>query len=162
MDEVAQSRRRHNQPKKCHWSTADKPIHPYVVAVRHSNGEFLWFTWVDPGALSLVTASGTVSFGLDIRIGNILWQTYTLPDNGGKLEGCSSAAICGSRPSIDIARGLVYVETGNLHLAPPEVLQFQEAQNNQTTPPSQPDQCFGSNVHFDSLLAFDINTGRIV
>lgn len=99
---------------------------------------------------------------LDIRNGNILWQTYTLPDNGGILGGYSGAAIWGSSPSIDIARGLVYVGTGNLYLAPPAVLQCQAAQNNRTSPPSQPDQCFGSDVHFNSLLAFDINTGRIV
>ncbi|XP_022850628.1 uncharacterized protein LOC111372513 [Olea europaea var. sylvestris] len=161
----------------------------YVVAVRRSTGELLWSTRVDPLPLSLVTASGTVYLGafyvgvssleellpagqcctfrgslvkLDIRNGNILWQTYTLPDNGGILGGYSGAAIWGSSPSIDIARGLVYVGTGNLYLAPPAVLQCQAAQNNRTSPPSQPDQCFGSDVHFNSLLAFDINTGRIV
>ncbi|KAL2546874.1 uncharacterized protein Fot_16107 [Forsythia ovata] len=76
---------------------------------------------------------------LDIRNGKILWQTYTLPDNGGKLRGYSGAAIWASSPSIDIFRGLVYVGTGNLYLAPADVLRCQAAQNNRTTPPSQPD-----------------------
>ncbi|KAL2546869.1 uncharacterized protein Fot_16102 [Forsythia ovata] len=46
----------------------------------------------------------------------------TLLDNGGKLGGYSGAAIWGSSPSIDIFRGLVYVGTGNLFLAPADVL----------------------------------------
>ncbi|KAL2546865.1 Polyvinylalcohol dehydrogenase [Forsythia ovata] len=64
---------------------------------------------------------------LDIRNGKILWQTYTLLDNGGKLGGYSGAAIWGSSPSIDIFRGLVYVGTGNLFLAPADVLLCQAA-----------------------------------
>lgn len=99
---------------------------------------------------------------LDINTGKILWQTYTVPDNGGRLGGYSGAAIWGSSPSIDTNRGLVYVGTGNLYIAPQDVLDCQARQNNQTTPPSHPDQCIGPDVHFDSLMAFDIKTGRIV
>ncbi|KAK4429964.1 hypothetical protein Salat_1297100 [Sesamum alatum] len=155
----------------------------YVVAVRRATGQLVWSTLVDPGPLSIVTASGTVYMGgfyvgvssleellpagqcctfrgslvkLDVRTGKILWQTYTLPDNGGKLGGYSGAAIWGSSPSIDTIRGCVYVGTGNLYLAPADV------QNNQTAPPSGPDQCFGPDVHFDSLLSFDVNSGKIV
>ncbi|XP_011087060.1 uncharacterized protein LOC105168623 [Sesamum indicum] len=161
----------------------------YVVAVRRATGQLVWSTLVDPGRLSIVTASGTVYMGgfyagvssleellpagqcctfrgslvkLDVRTGKILWQTYTLPDNGGKLGGYSGAAIWGSSPSIDPIRGRVYVGTGNLYLAPADVLQCQARQNNQTTPPSGPDQCFGPDVHFDSLLSFDVNSGKIV
>nr|WET52740.1 oxidoreductase 12 [Callicarpa americana] len=161
----------------------------YVVAVTRSTGQLVWSTLVDPGPLSLVTASGTVYRGgfyvgvssleellpagqcctfrgslvkLDVRTGKILWQTYTLPDNGGKLGGYSGAAIWGSSPSIDTKRGLVYAGTGNLYIAPADVLQCQARQNNQTTPPSGPDQCFGPDIHFNSLLSFDINTGKIV
>ncbi|PIN25332.1 Polyvinyl alcohol dehydrogenase (cytochrome) [Handroanthus impetiginosus] len=99
---------------------------------------------------------------LDVRTGKILWQTYTLPDNGGRLGGYSGAAIWGSSPAVDIVRGCVYVGTGNLYIAPADVLECQARQNNRTTPPSSPDQCFGPDVHFDSLLSFDINTGKIV
>ncbi|KAL2546867.1 Polyvinylalcohol dehydrogenase [Forsythia ovata] len=89
---------------------------------------------------------------LDIRNGKILWQTYTLPDNGGKLGGYLGAVIWGSSPSIDIFRGLVYVSTGNLYLAPVNVLRSWATQNNRTTPPSQPDQCFGT----DQLGGYDV------
>lgn len=58
---------------------------------------------------------------LDTRTGQILWRTYTLPDNGGKLGSYSGAAIWGSSPAIDVPRNLVYVGTGNLYTAPAEV-----------------------------------------
>ncbi|KAL7132892.1 hypothetical protein ABFS83_12G105400 [Erythranthe nasuta] len=161
----------------------------YVVAVTRSTGRLVWSTQLDPRPLALVTASGSVYKGgyyvgvsslevllpagqcctfrgslvkLDVRTGAIIWQTYTLPDNGGQIGGYSGAAIWGSSPSIDTVRGRVYVGTGNLYLAPAEVLQCQARQNNRTTPPSTGDQCFGPDVHFDSLMSFDINTGNIV
>ncbi|XP_042049086.1 polyvinylalcohol dehydrogenase-like [Salvia splendens] len=161
----------------------------YVVAVTRSTGTLVWSTRVDPAPLGLVTASGTVYKGgfyvgvsslevtlpasrcctfrgslvkIDVKSGKILWQTYTLPDNGGKLGGYAGAAIWGSSPSIDTRRGLVYVGTGQLYIAPTEVLQCQARQNNRTTPPSKPDECFGPDIHFDSLMAFDLNSGRIV
>ncbi|XP_075077911.1 uncharacterized protein LOC107809953 [Nicotiana tabacum] len=159
-----------------------------VIAVRRLTGTLVWSTLLDPRPLALITQSGTVSLGgyyvgvssleellpatqcctfrgslvkLNVRTGAILWQTYTLPDNGGRLGGYSGAAIWGSSPAIDIARGFVYVGTGNLYLAPPEVLRCQAAQNNRTTPPTNPDQCFGEDVHFNSILAFDVDSGEI-
>ena len=98
---------------------------------------------------------------LDVGTGAILWQTYTIPDNGGQLGGYSGAAVWGSSPAIDPIRRLVYVGTGQLYNAPQEVLQCQEAQNNQTTP-TQPDQCIGPDIHFDSILGISFDTGKIV
>ena len=98
---------------------------------------------------------------LNVRTGTTIWRTYTLPDNEGQLGGYSGAAIWGSSPAIDVTRRLVFVGTGNLYTAPREVTQCQEAQNNQTTKPAQPDQCIGPDIHFDSILAIDIDTGRI-
>lgn len=98
---------------------------------------------------------------LDARSGSILWQTYIVPDNGGNLGGYSGAAIWGSSPAIDIVRRLVFVGTGNLYTAPQDVLDCQEAQNNQTTPPTGPDQCVPPDVHFNSIMAFEIDSGRI-
>ncbi|MCD7464396.1 hypothetical protein HAX54_052657 [Datura stramonium] len=117
-----------------------------VIAVRRLTGTLVWSTLLDPRPLALITQSGT---------------TYTLPDNGGRLGGYSGAAIWGSSPAIDVARGFVYVGTGNLYQAPPEVLRCQAAQNNRTLPPAAPDQCFGEDVHFDSVLALDVDSGEI-
>ncbi|XP_027096818.2 uncharacterized protein [Coffea arabica] len=159
-----------------------------VVAVRRLTGELVWLTRLDPRPLAQITASGTFYSGayyvgvssleellpaqqcctfrgsmvkLDARTGTILWQTYTIPDNGGKLGGYSGAAIWGSSPAIDTLRGLVYVGTGNLYIAPAEVLACQRALSNQTTPPINVSQCIGPDVHFDSIVAFDINSGQI-
>ncbi|KAK3022892.1 hypothetical protein RJ639_046436, partial [Escallonia herrerae] len=74
--------------------------------------------------------------------------------------GYAGAAIWGSSPAIDIAGGLVYSATGQLYPAPPEVLQYQAKQNNQTKT-SGPDQCIGSDINFDSMLVFDTVSGNI-
>ncbi|KAL0385737.1 UNVERIFIED_CONTAM: hypothetical protein Sradi_2968000 [Sesamum radiatum] len=146
----------------------------YAVAVRLATGQLVWSTLVDPGPLSIVTASGTVYMGRAMlhlpwkpgEAGRKNWKDTMAdvhsPDNGGKLGGYSGAAIWGSSPSIDPIRGRVYVGTGNLYIAPADVLQCQARQNNQTAPPSEPDQCFGPDVHFDSLLSFAVNSGKIV
>ena len=97
---------------------------------------------------------------LDIQTGAVLWQTYTVPDNGGKVGGYSGAAIWGSSPAIDPKRNLVYIGTGNVYNAPAEVQQCQARRNNQTIP-SQPDECITPDVHFDSILAFDLDSGKI-
>ncbi|KAG5522396.1 hypothetical protein RHGRI_034544 [Rhododendron griersonianum] len=160
-----------------------------VIAVTRLAGNLIWSTRLDPRPLAVITQSGTFYNGavfigvssleeilpstqcctfrgslakLSVLTGSILWQTYTLPDNGGKLNGYSGAAIWGSSPSIDISRNLIYVGTGNLYNAPPEVLACQAKQNNQTTKPSQPDQCIGPDVNFDSIMAFDLDSGKIV
>ncbi|CAI9092699.1 OLC1v1028016C1 [Oldenlandia corymbosa var. corymbosa] len=159
-----------------------------VIAVRRSTGQLVWQSQLDPNPRAIITTSGTYLFGayyvgvssleellppsqcctfrgsmakLDARIGSILWQTYTVPDNGGNLGGYSGAAIWGSSPAIDVGRRLVYVATGNLYNAPQEVLDCQAAQNNQTTPPTAPDACVPPEAHFNSILAFDIKTGLL-
>ncbi|KVH96141.1 Pyrrolo-quinoline quinone beta-propeller repeat-containing protein [Cynara cardunculus var. scolymus] len=136
-----------------------------VIAVTRASGNLLWSTTIDPRPLALITASGTVYSSLvklDIRSGAIQWQTYTVPDNGGRLGSFSGAAIWGSSPAIDVSRGIVYVATGNLYTAPPEVLECQEKQNNQTSKPTQPDQCTGPDIRFNSIIAFDINSGQVI
>ncbi|KAL3501340.1 hypothetical protein ACH5RR_035789, partial [Cinchona calisaya] len=159
-----------------------------VIAVTRLTGQLVWMNQLDPRPLAQITASGTFYLGafyvgvssleellpseqcctfrgsmvkLDTRNGAILWQTYTIPDNGGKLGGYSGGAIWGSSPAIDIIRQLVYVGTGNLYIAPPNVLECQRSLNNQTTPPINITQCIGPDVHFDSIMAFDINSGLI-
>ncbi|KAL3532780.1 hypothetical protein ACH5RR_006301 [Cinchona calisaya] len=82
-------------------------------------------------------------------------------DNGGKVGGYG-AAKWGNSPSIDVFRGFVYVATGNLYNASQEVLKCEEAQNNQTSSPSGPDQYIGPDVHFDYIIAFCINYRQIL
>nr|POE53961.1 polyvinylalcohol dehydrogenase [Quercus suber] len=120
-----------------------------VIALKRSDGKLVWSTQLDPRPRVLITMSGTAFLGtfyvgissleealpaaqcctfrgslvkLDIRTGRVLWQTYMLPDNGGKLEGYAGAAIWGSSPPIDIIRRHVYVATGNLYTAPANII----------------------------------------
>lgn len=159
-----------------------------VIAVNRSNGSLLWLTTLDRRPRAVMTQSGTFYDGafyvgvsslevalpanqcctfrgsmvkLDAQNGAVLWRTYMLPDNRGKLGGYSGAAIWGSSPAIDIIRRRVYIATGNLYTVPPEVAKCQEAQKNQTTRPTQPDRCIGPDIHYNSILAIDMETGNI-
>ncbi|PNY14877.1 quinohemoprotein ethanol dehydrogenase type-1, partial [Trifolium pratense] len=97
---------------------------------------------------------------LDAQTGAILWKTYMLPDNKGMKGEYAGAAIWGSSPSIDIYRKHIYIATGNLYSAPPNILECQERQNNQTTPIDQ-DACIEPENHSNSILALDLDNGNI-
>lgn len=97
---------------------------------------------------------------LDVWTGNVLWQTFMLPDNRGKIGEYAGAAIWGSSPSVDAYRGQVYIATGNLYSAPKHVRTCQEKQNNKTTPTSS-DKCVEPDNHSDSILALDMDSGKI-
>ncbi|XP_043705156.1 polyvinylalcohol dehydrogenase-like [Telopea speciosissima] len=158
-----------------------------VIAVKRATGDLVWSTKLDTHPAALITMSGTAFNGafyigtssleetlnssqcctfrgsfskLDIQTGTILWQTYTLPDNGGQLGGYAGGSIWGSSPSIDVIRNHVYVATGNLYSAPQYVKDCQAKENNQTTP-TQPDKCIEPGNHENSFLAFDMDTGNI-
>ncbi|XP_020975895.1 uncharacterized protein LOC107635317 [Arachis ipaensis] len=98
---------------------------------------------------------------LDIHTGAILWQTYMLPDNHGKLGEYAGAAVWGSSPSIDEARNHVYIATGNLYSAPLRVRRCQEKQNNLTARPTHPDDCVEEENHSNSILALGLDNGEI-
>ncbi|XP_021905320.1 uncharacterized protein LOC110820200 [Carica papaya] len=158
-----------------------------VIAVKRSTGKLVWSTQLDDHPASVITMSGTYfnrgfyvgtssleegasidncctfrgSFSkLDTRTGKLLWQTYMLPDNFGKVGEYAGAAIWGSSPSIDIYRNHVYIATGNLYSAPSHVRECQERENNQTQP-THPDKCVEPENHSNSILALDLDTGTI-
>ena len=81
----------------------------------------------------------------DAGSGKQIWKTYTIPQEpkptrktsrGTQLWGPAGAAIW-SAPSIELKRGLLYAATGDAYTAP-------------AAPTS------------DALMAFDLNTGRVV
>ncbi|KAG6429684.1 hypothetical protein SASPL_107736 [Salvia splendens] len=86
--------------------------------------------------------------------GTLLWSTRLDPAPLG-LVTASGTVYRGSEDSM-------LKPVGQLYIAPTEVHQCQDRQNNGTRPPSKPDEYFGPDIHFDSLLAFDLNSGRIV
>ncbi|KAK4417682.1 Polyvinylalcohol dehydrogenase [Sesamum alatum] len=159
----------------------------YVVALKRETGQLIWMRQLDRHPAAVITMSGTYynkalyigvssleegssiencctfrgSFvKLDPGTGAILWQTFMLPDNHGQLGGYSGAAVWGSSPSVDARRKHVYIATGNLYSAPQSVEECQERQNNQTVP-THPDECIEPDIHFDSMLALDLNSGEI-
>ncbi|KAK9272475.1 hypothetical protein L1049_002848 [Liquidambar formosana] len=158
-----------------------------VIAVERSTGKLVWSTRLDHHTTGVVTMSGTFHKGafyigtssleetlsieqcctfrgsfskLDARTGAILWQTFVLPNNNNKTGEYAGAAIWGSSPPIDVPRNLVYIATGNLYSAPLRIRQCQAKENNQTFP-SHPDQCIEPDNHSESILALDLDSGKI-
>ncbi|XP_016441993.1 uncharacterized protein LOC107767497 isoform X1 [Nicotiana tabacum] len=162
-----------------------------VLALKRSSGDLIWSTQLDDHPASVVTMSGTYFKGafyigtssleegatinecctfrgnflkLDVKTGKILWKTFLLPDNGGKLGKYAGAAVWGSSPSIDIRRNHVYIATGNLYSVPKHIEECQKEQNqqNQTNPdPTRPDKCIEPENHSDSMLSLDLDSGEI-
>ena len=84
---------------------------------------------------------------VNINTGAILWKTYTAPDNGGQPGGYSGNAVWGSTPSIDPARKLVYIGTGNNYTVPASV-----AADPSTVSPQD---------YTDALMALNMSNGKI-
>ena len=119
-----------------------------VMAVDANNGALKWITKVETFPAAMVTSSPVVYNGvvyvgvasaeeltaadptypccvsrgsvvaLDASNGNVLWKTYTLPDNGGQTGGYSGGAVWGSNPVVDPKRNSLYVGTGNNYSVP--------------------------------------------
>ena len=151
-----------------------------VMAVNAATGALKWSTQVDPFPAAFVTSSPVVYNGvvyvgvasaeestaatpgypccsssgsmvaLDEKSGKLLWQTKIVPTN----LGYSGGSIWDSTPVIDAARNSVYVGTGNNFSVPSYVKTC--FANNQNNP-----NCAASNDYFDSVIALDLNTGRI-
>ncbi|WMV31633.1 hypothetical protein MTR67_025018 [Solanum verrucosum] len=160
-----------------------------VLGLKRSNGNLVWSTKLDHHPASVVTMSGTYYKGafyvgtssleegaeidkccyfrgsflkLDVETGKILWKTFMLPENGGKIGGYSGAAVWGSSPSIDSRRNHVYIATGNLYSVPKRIEDCQKEQNQQNhTDPTQPDKCIEPENHSDSIMALDLDSGEI-
>ncbi|KAJ1375523.1 Quinoprotein alcohol dehydrogenase-like superfamily [Sesbania bispinosa] len=158
-----------------------------VIAVKRSTGELVWQTRLDSHNSSVVTMSGTYYRGayyvgtssleetlsieecctfrgsfskLNIHSGAILWQTFMLPDNHGKRGDYAGASVWGSSPPIDALRKHIYIATGNLYSAPLHIRQCQEKENNLTLP-THPDECVEPDNHSDSIIALDLDSGKI-
>ncbi|CAJ1828408.1 unnamed protein product [Sphenostylis stenocarpa] len=158
-----------------------------VIALKRSTGELVWQTRLDSHNSSVTTMSGTYYKGafyvgtssleegltpeecctfqgsfskLDMKSGAVLWQTFLLPDNHGEKGGYAGAAVWGSSPSIDASRNLIYIATGNLYSVPLNISECQQRENN-VTRPTHPDECVEPDNHSDSILALDLDDGKI-
>lgn len=155
-----------------------------VIAANAHTGKVIWVSQVDEFPAAMVTGSPVVHDGvlyvgiasneesladnqgypccvsrgsvvaLDVQTGRKLWQTYTVPDNGGKVGGYSGGAVWSSTPVIDPKRSLVYVGTGNNYSVPDSVKACHTRNPNNRF-------CADSSDHFESVLALDLKSGEI-
>jgi polyvinyl alcohol dehydrogenase (cytochrome) len=94
---------------------------------------------------------GSIS-AIDVATGAIKWKTYMLPGD----PGYSGAAVWGSTPAIDQARGALYIATGNNYSLPADRIQCVD---NATTE-AQKRACLTGD-HFDAIVALDLESGAI-
>ena len=156
--------------------------HGYVEALSTESGSILWRTRPNPGPFPVITQSPVVYNGvvyvgsasaeegvaanssyacctfrgsfqaLDAHTGAVLWQTFMTP------QGYSGAGIWSSTPALDTASNTVYITTGNNYKIPPSVTAcFTSAGSD----PAAQHACVNPDNHVDSIMALDMNTGRI-
>ncbi len=153
-----------------------------VISVDRKTGKRRWITQVDSHPAAIITGSPVVFDGvvyvgvssseealatnpaypcctfrgsvvaLDAKTGELLWQTYDMPDNGGQQGGYSGGAVW-QPPAIDPKRGSLFIGTGNNYTAPADV---EACQNADPTA-----NCAAADDFFDTALALDLKTGRI-
>jgi polyvinyl alcohol dehydrogenase (cytochrome) len=156
-----------------------------VIAVNRHTGVLRWITQVDSHPAAIITGSpvflGDIVYvgvssneeglatnpsypccsfrgsmvALDTATGKMLWQTFVMPDNGGRPDGYSGGAIW-QQPAIDVERGSLYVGTGNDYEVPQSVKNCLSASSMATQ-----SACFAPNDYFDTALSLDLRTGRV-
>ncbi len=151
--------------------------HPDMLGIDAKTGDLRWITQVHPDPKGIMTgspvlagnivytgvsASGASGPGatfrgsivaLDARTGRILWQSYSLPDNGGQPGGYAGATMF-SPPAVDVFEGLVYGTFGQPYTEPASVTACHASHGVFTESCEQP----GS--YLKSIVAFDMRTGQ--
>jgi polyvinyl alcohol dehydrogenase (cytochrome) len=149
-----------------------------LMGIDAESGDLLWITELDPNPNTIVTASpillgdrlyiNTSSSGppparlvfrgsmlaLDARTGQILWQSFVLPDNSGVPGGFAGGAFV-NPPAIDLENGLVIGAAGQLYAQPDTVTACLSTQ-----PGMWSESCFPAGAYFNSVVAFDLETGE--
>jgi polyvinyl alcohol dehydrogenase (cytochrome) len=156
-----------------------------IMAINRTTGTLHWITKVSTHPAAVITGSPVVSgdvvyvgvssseeslatdptypccsfrgsmVALNVTTGQIMWQTYVMPDNQGLPGGYSGGAIW-QPPAIDTIRGMLYVGTGNNYEVPDAVKQC----INGTTGMAQV-ACLDPADYYDSAMAIDMATGQI-
>jgi polyvinyl alcohol dehydrogenase (cytochrome) len=154
-----------------------------VISVDQTTGGLNWITNIESHPAAIITGSpvvvGTTIYqgvssieeglatsatyacctfrgsivALDADTGQILWKTYTIPNNFGETGRYSGGPIW-QPPAIDTTRNQLYVGTGNNYSVPVSV------ENCRKKNPKGP-KCDSPEDYFDSALALDLTTGVI-
>jgi polyvinyl alcohol dehydrogenase (cytochrome) len=157
-----------------------------IMAIHQESGAPRWVTQVEKNPAAIITGSPVVVgdvvvvgvssneealadqpgyeccvfrgslVALDANTGKIIWQTYTMPDNGAKTGGYSGGAIW-QPPAIDAAKGTIYVGTGNNYSVPDAVSNCQKKAGVGINTP-----CTDPADYFDSVVALNLSTGAVI
>ena len=152
--------------------------HPDMLGIDTDTGELRWITQVHPDPKGIMTgspvlagdtlftgvsASGASGPGatfrgsivaLNAQTGGILWQHYSLPDNGGVAGGYAGATMF-SPPAVNVPAGLVYGTFGQPYTEPASVAACHAAAANGFS-----EACEQPGSYLKSIVAFDVKTGQ--
>jgi polyvinyl alcohol dehydrogenase (cytochrome) len=152
--------------------------HPDMLGINADTGELRWITQVHPDPKGIMTgspvlagdtiftgvsASGASGPGatfrgsivaLNAQTGRILWQHYSLPDNGGVAGGYAGATMF-SPPAVNVPAGLVYGTFGQAYTEPASVAACHAAAANGFS-----ESCEQPGSYLKSIVAFDLKTGQ--
>jgi polyvinyl alcohol dehydrogenase (cytochrome) len=149
---------------------------PKVFGIDARTGDLRWITTVHPDPRGIMTGSPTLSghvvftgisasgasgpgatfrgaiVALDARTGQLLWRTYSLPDNGGVAGGYAGATMF-APPSVDEDAGLVYGTFGQAYTEPASVTACHASKG------GFDESCEQPGAFLKSIVAFDMRTG---
>ncbi|MCO5611553.1 hypothetical protein L7F22_065806 [Adiantum nelumboides] len=154
-----------------------------VLAFNRHCGSLVWRSQpLDNSSFSVITMSGTPYQGfyyvgvssieefvptccsfqgsfqkIRLRDGHVMWKTSMLPPNSGFY----GVAVWGSSPSIDVRRRLIFIGTGNTYQVPDYVDECERNRPNNTRQ-DLPDPCTVEGVYEDSILAINIDNGKVL
>ena len=149
---------------------------PKLLGIDTRTGALRWITDVHPDPKGIMTGSPVLAgdtiftgvsasgasgpnatfraaiVAVDARTGQLLWRTYSLPDNGGRPGGYAGATMF-SPPAVDMSAGLVYGTFGQPYTEPASVTACHTAHGGFT------ESCELPGSYLKSVVAFDMRTG---
>ena len=172
-----------NKPNgKLLWKTQVDTHDPYAIVttspVVFGNLVYVGVASTEEGLVAVAgrnyaccAARGSI-VALNKYTGAIVWQTYTLPEQTtAPADRFAGAGVWGSTAAIDVLRGSLYIGTGNAYWAPDSVRSCIAANNaggsfDQDQDPTAKctiewEHANNAHVYVDSILALDLNTGRV-
>jgi len=160
-----------------------------VIAVDKDTGVLIWKSQIDAHPLGTITQSPVIfedkvfvgvaskpeegwsrthpgyirtfrgSFSaLDLKTGQPLWKTYVLPaPTDPNAEGYTGGSVWGNTAVVDAKRRSIYIGTGNNFSIPAAVAQCLQSE----TTVGGENTCLDPANHIDSILALDLETGKV-
>jgi polyvinyl alcohol dehydrogenase (cytochrome) len=156
----------------------------HLIAVDAETGQKRWMTQLDTHPSALLTGSPVIVgdriympvssneqtaaakpgyacctfrgslVALDIHSGEIVWKTYTMPDNAGRPGGFSGGAAL-AIPAVDAGKGIIYFATDHQYTQPESVVAcLMSAADDWKA------GCYPPDARFNSVIALDLATGQ--